>query len=74
MQPLFFLQSDEDHSPMLLFDKKDNTYWQEGIKGPGKGESVSFGLDDTYHIQYLGFKLGNWTDDRIILKAQSPKQ
>ena len=68
-----FSQSDEDHSPMLLFHKKDNTYWQEGIEGPGKGESVSFGLDDTYHIQYLGFKLGNWTDNPHYSESSKPK-
>lgn len=68
-----FAQPDADHSPILLFDKKDNTFWQEGTEGPGKGESVSFGLDDTYQIQYLGFKLGNWTDDQRYAQGSKPK-
>ena len=68
-----FARPDTDHSPMLLFDKKDNTFWQEGTEGSGKGESVSFGLDDTYQIQYLGFKLGNWTDDQHYAGSSKPK-
>ena len=31
------------------------------------------GLDDTYQIQYLGFKLGNWTDDQHYAGSSKPK-
>ena len=59
--------------PCCCLNKKDNTFWQEGTEGSGKGESVSFGLDDTYQIQYLGFKLGNWTDDQHYAGSSKPK-
>lgn len=66
-------QKGTDNSPMLLFDGRDDTTWQEGVNGYGINESVSFSFDTTHQIKYIGFKLGNWKNDKYYFGNAMPK-
>ena len=58
---------------MLLFDKKDDTSWQEGVAGYGINESVSFSFDGIHKVKYIAFKLGNWKNDKYYYGNAKPK-
>lgn len=66
-------QQDTNNSPILLFDERDDTSWQEGVKGYGIGECIDFKFDDTYEVQYFSFKLGNWKNDKYYFGNAKPK-
>lgn len=62
-----------DNSPLLMFDGKDGTDWQEGVEGYGIGESVSFSFGSSHKVRYMGFKLGNWKNDKYYYGNSKPK-
>ena len=64
-------QTKTNNNAMLLFDKKDDTSWQEGVSGYGINESVSFSFDDLHKVKYIAFKLGNWKNDNINYGKQA---
>lgn len=66
-------QEGTSNSPMLLFDGKEDTNWQEGVDGYGIYETISFSFDDFYKVKYIGFKLGNWKTDRYYAGNAKPK-
>lgn len=66
-------QEGTSNSPMLLFDGRDDTNWQEGVDGYGLYETISFSFDDFYKVKYIGFKLGNWKTDRYYVGNAKPK-
>lgn len=66
-------QEGTSNSPILLFDGKDATNWQEGVDGYGISETISFSFDDFYKVKYIGFKLGNWKTDRYYVGNAKPK-
>ena len=66
-------QEGTSNSPILLFDGKDATNWQEGADGYGISETISFSFDDFYKVKYIGFKLGNWKTDRYYVGNAKPK-
>ncbi len=66
-------QKGKSNDPMLLFDGKDDTNWQEGVPGYGINESVSFSFDQIYEVKYIAFKLGNWKTDRYYIGNGKPK-
>lgn len=66
-------QAKTNNNAMLLFDKKDDTSWQEGVSGYGINESVSFSFDDHYKVKYIAFKLGNWKNDKYYFGNAKPK-
>lgn len=49
-----------DYTVRSTVDQDEQTSWQEGVEGNGEGESIWFALDQTYEIQYITLKLGNW--------------
>lgn len=66
-------QEGTSNSPMLLFDGREDTNWQEGVDGYGLYETISFSFDDFYKVKYIGFKLGNWKTDRYYVGNAKPK-
>lgn len=66
-------QEGTSNSPMLLFDGREDTNWQEGADGYGLYETISFSFDDFYKVKYIGFKLGNWKTDRYYVGNAKPK-
>lgn len=66
-------QTKTNNNAMLLFDKKDDTSWQEGVSGYGINESVSFSFDDLHKVKYIAFKLGNWKNDKYYYGNAKPK-
>lgn len=66
-------QAGVNNEPMLLFDGRDETSWQEGVDGYGAGESVAFSFDGTYKVKYLMFKLGNWKNDEYYYGNARPR-
>lgn len=66
-------QEGTSNNPILLFDGKDATNWQEGVDGYGISETISFSFDDFYKVKYIGFKLGNWKTDRYYVGNAKPK-
>ena len=66
-------QTKTNNNAMLLFDKKDDTSWQEGVSGYGINESVSFSFDSFHKVKYIAFKLGNWKNDKYYYGNAKPK-
>ena len=66
-------QTERDNYPMVLFDGRDDSSWQEGVEGYGIGEWVSWNMDRKYNIKYIGFKMGNWSSDYYYYGNARPK-
>lgn len=66
-------QQGTDNGPMLLFDGRDDTTWQEGVNGYGINESLFFSFEGSNKIKYIGFKLGNWKNDKYYFGNAMPK-
>lgn len=66
-------QQGTNNNPMLLFDGRDDTSWQEGVNGYGINENVAFSFDAAAKIKYIGFKLGNWKNDKYYYGNAKPK-
>ena len=66
-------QQGTNNNPMLLFDGMDDTSWQEGVKGYGINENVAFSFDTAAKVKYIGFKLGNWKNDKYYFGNAKPK-
>ena len=60
---------------MMLFDDRDDTTWQEGVDGYGIGERVDFNFGDNnyYKVKYMGFKMGNWKNDKYYVGNAKPR-
>ena len=59
--------------PSYMFDEDDKTSWQEGVEGLGSGESASVNLEGVYQVNYICFKLGNWTNEKWYSQNSRPK-
>jgi hypothetical protein len=57
-------QSGTANDPILVFDRRDETSWQEGVSGYGLGEWLKASFDGNYKVKYMAFKLGNWKNDK----------
>lgn len=68
-------QQNTDNSAMRLFDGRDDTSWQEGASGYGIGERVDFNFGDNnyYKVKYMGFKMGNWKNDKYYVGNAKPR-
>ena len=62
-------QAGIDNTPHVLYDGSKDSSWQDGVDGPGIGESVTYHLDQVYKIRFLVLRLGNWygTDDNYTM-------
>lgn len=54
-------------------DGDEVTSWQEGVEGPGIGETIYYKLDQEQPITYLTFKLGNWRNDKYFYGNNRPR-
>ena len=66
-------QTKNSNDPMLLFDHRDDTSWQEGVDGYGVNEAVNFSFDGMHKVKYIAFKLGNWKNDKYYYGNAKPK-
>ncbi len=62
-----------DNSPIRAADENESTSWQEGVSGPGIGETVEYIFDREYSIHSMTFKLGNWASENYFWKNNRPK-
>lgn len=62
-------QAGIDNTPHVLYDGSKDSSWQDGVDGPGIGESVTYHLDQVYKIRFLVLRLGNWysSDDNYTM-------
>ena len=62
-------QAGIDNTPHVLYDRSKDSSWQDGVDGPGIGESVTYHLDQVYKIKFLVLRLGNWysSDDNYTM-------
>ena len=68
-------QTGVDNDPHVLYDGADWSSWQEGVDGPGIGESVTLTFDQTYQVRAMALKLGNWYHDiSYYTRNNRPKQ
>lgn len=66
-------QTGVDNSSGMIFDGVDETTWQEGVEGYGIGESVSASFYENVKVKYIGFKLGNWKNDKYYYGNAKPR-
>lgn len=59
--------------PEYLFDNNIQTNWQEGVKGAGIDEYVSYQFQDEYRICAMSFKLGNWKTEKYYYGNNRPR-
>ena len=68
-------QEGVDNSPYTLYDGMDWTSWQDGVDGPGIGETVSFSFDREYQVRCIVVRLGNWyADDDYFYRNNRPER
>ena len=68
-------QDGVDNDPHVLYDGAYWSSWQEGVDGPGKGESVTLTFDKLYRVRCIALKLGNWYHDiSYYTRNNRPKQ
>ncbi len=66
-----------DNSPYVLVDGMDYSSWQDGVDGPGIGESITLGFDREYRVRFIVLRLGNWYSDGwtdYYIRNNRPKQ
>lgn len=66
-----------DNSPNVLVDGMDYSSWQDGVDGPGIGESITLGFDREYRVRFIVLRLGNWYSDGwtdYYIRNNRPKQ
>ncbi len=61
------------NAPVLMFDGRDDTSWQEGADGYGVGEYANCYFEEIMDIRYIGFKLGNWKSDKLYGENAKPR-
>ena len=66
-------QTNYNNTANMMFDRNDNTSWQEGVAGYGIGERIAVTLSKEYKLKYLSFKMGNWRDDHFYAGNCRPK-
>ena len=68
------VQEKTTNEPMLMFDNKRDTNWQEGVDGPGTGQSFTATFQDVAKVKYITFLLGNWKTDKYYYGNNRPKK
>lgn len=66
-----------DNSAYVLVDGTDYSSWQDGVDGPGIGESITLGFDREYRVKFIVLRLGNWYSDGwtdYYVRNNRPKQ
>lgn len=66
-------QENNQNGPEMAVDGDEVTSWQEGVEGPGIGETIYYKLDQEQPITYLTFKLGNWRNDKYFYGNNRPR-
>ena len=66
-------QDGYDNSPICAADASVTTSWQEGVDGPGKGESLTLHYESASPIRYFLFRLGNWRDNVYFYGNNRPR-
>ena len=66
-------QDGYDNSPICAADGSVTTSWQEGVDGPGKGESLTLHYESASPIRYFLFRLGNWRDNVYFYRNNRPR-
>lgn len=62
-----------ENDALFVFDDDDTTNWQEGVPGSGIGEYIEFTFDQSYPVEYMTFKLGNWKTEEYYNENYRPK-
>ena len=62
-----------DNSPIRGADDNPNTSWQEGVDGPGIGETIDYTFDRSYQIHSMTFRLGNWASEDFFWMNNRPE-
>lgn len=62
-----------NNSPMMMFDRIDESSWQEGVDGFGIGTEINVNFEEKYGVKYMAFKLGNWKNDKYYYGNAKPK-
>lgn len=67
------VQETTTNEPLLMFDNKLDTNWQEGVDGPGIGQGFKAIFQEPSKVKYLVFYLGNWKTDNYFYGNNRPK-
>ena len=67
-------QDNVDNRAICVFDNNTQTDWQEGVDGPGIGESVTAYFDETVKVHYILLKLGNWKTEEYFYGNNRPSK
>lgn len=59
--------------PIYVFDDDITTNWQEGVDGSGIGQYIDFTLTQSYAVEAMTFKLGNWKEQKYFYGNNRPK-
>lgn len=62
-----------ENDALFVLNDNDTTNWQEGVQGSGIGEYIEFTFDQSYPVEYMTFKLGNWKTEEYYNENYRPK-
>ena len=62
-----------ENDALFVLNDDDTTNWQEGVAKEGIGEYIEFTFDQSYPVEYMTFKLGNWKTEEYYNENYRPK-
>lgn len=63
------------NDPLLAFDNNTDTNWEEGIDGPGIGESITANFKyKNEKVRCIALKLGNWKSGKFYYGNNRPSK
>ena len=63
------------NDPVLIFDGDTNTNWEEGVDGPGIGESITGEFEyEKEKVRCIALKLGNWKSEKYYYGNNRPSK
>lgn len=63
------------NDPVLAFDNDTNTNWEEGVDGPGIGESITGEFQyEKEKVKCIALKLGNWKSEKYYYGNNRPSK
>lgn len=63
------------NDPLLAFDNNTDTNWEEGVDGPGIGESITANFEyKNEKVRCIALKLGNWKSGKYYYGNNRPSK
>lgn len=66
-------QEGVNNAAPVVMDGDETTSWQEGVNGPGIGESLTMEFTGIVPVKFITFKNGNWKNEKYYQGNNRPR-